>query len=97
MNINEETCASDQDKRGTMTRRLYVTHDRTPVERGDTPSLDHWITPAEAAAILGLGVDTLRSYRSKHKELGPAFSKVGYFVLYRRADVEAFLLQRGEG
>ena len=47
---------------------------------------DRWLSERETAALLGLGVDTVRRYR--RAGVGPAWSRLGVrLVRYRRADV----------
>lgn len=50
---------------------------------------DRLITSEELAEELRVKVDTLRQWR--HKKTGPAFTRVGRFVRYRRSDVDAYL------
>ena len=42
-----------------------------------------------AAAVLGISTGTLRNMRSQAK--GPAYYRVGKRIVYRRADLNAFL------
>lgn len=50
---------------------------------------DRWLSEREAAALLGLGVGTVRRYR--RAGIGPAWSRLGTrLVRYRRADVIAW-------
>ena len=50
---------------------------------------DRWLSERETAALLGLGVDTVRRYR--RAGVGPAWSRLGVrLVRYRRADVIAW-------
>jgi excisionase family DNA binding protein len=51
-----------------------------------TPEL---LTIAEAAALLRLPVDTLRYWR--HRGTGPASFRIGRHVVYRRADLYAWI------
>lgn len=87
----------DQGSHRPSTRKYQVMNDRNAVEGLCTPSNDQWILPAEAASILGLSLNTLRSYRAARRRRGPAFTKLGHSVFYKRVDVEAYLLLRGEG
>jgi hypothetical protein len=52
------------------------------------PITDTSDTPG-AAAILGISPGTLRNMRSQAK--GPAYYRVGKRIVYRRADLNAFL------
>jgi predicted DNA-binding transcriptional regulator AlpA len=47
------------------------------------------INDVAAARFLGLGVQTLRNYRSHRK--GPKYIKIGGRIVYRVADLEKFL------
>ena len=50
--------------------------------------------PHEAAAYLGVSLATLARFRMKGKRRsGPAFAKVAGCVIYRRADLDAWLAQ----
>jgi len=53
------------------------------------PANGDWLTNAEAASLLRLTPDTLRSYRVKGR--GPNYYKNGNMVRYRRSEVEAYL------
>lgn len=46
-------------------------------------------TPQQVAASYGIAVGTLANWRSRRS--GPKYFKVGSKILYRTADVEAFL------
>ena len=49
-----------------------------------------WLTTTDAAALLGLSVATLESWRTQSK--GPAFHKLGRNVVrYKKADITAYL------
>ena len=48
-----------------------------------------WINPKEVNDDYGLSVSTLAKWRMDRKHL--PFSKVGKYIKYKRADVEAFL------
>ena len=51
-----------------------------------------FLRPKEVEAIYGLNHKTLACWRSQGR--GPAYSKEGELILYRRLDVEAFLKTR---
>lgn len=48
-----------------------------------------YLTAKEVSVLLGVKVSTLADWRAHSK--GPAFSKPGKQVLYRREDVEAYM------
>ena len=48
-----------------------------------------WINPSETSQEFGFSISTLAKWRMSNKNL--PFSKVGKYIKYRRADVEAFL------
>jgi excisionase family DNA binding protein len=50
---------------------------------------DRLQTPQEVATFLGVDVQTL--YRWRHEHRGPRAIKVGKYLRYRTADVEAYL------
>jgi hypothetical protein len=55
-----------------------------------------WLTPREVCSLLRLSNGGLGNWRRRN--LGPAFFRLGGKILYRRVDVEAFLVdhyQRG--
>ena len=54
------------------------------------PIGDRLLNTRETAAYLGLGVSTVHKWRSI-KSNGPPFLKLGRRVLYRRADLDAWL------
>lgn len=50
------------------------------------------LRPSQAAAYLGISVSKLAKLRMRHSpEAGPRFAKVAGCVLYRRADLDAWL------
>ena len=55
-----------------------------------TPSPSEWLDPVSAGQYLG-GVSraTLAEYRVKG--IGPAYTKRGGFIRYRRADLDAYM------
>ena len=53
------------------------------------PKTDELLTVQELAALLKVPVSTVYSWR--HLGVGPRGIRVGRYVRYRRADVEAFL------
>lgn len=48
-----------------------------------------WLTPAEAAEVLGVPPATLSQWR--YRGQGPRYSKVGAVVRYARRDLDAWL------
>lgn len=48
-----------------------------------------WLNPNEVNKQYGFSVSTLAKWRMKNKHL--AFSKIGKYIKYKRADIEAFL------
>lgn len=56
---------------------------------------DDYLTNEDVAAIVRAPVSTVRYW--KHIGAGPRSMKVGRRVLYRRADVEAWLAGKYEG
>lgn len=48
-----------------------------------------WLTPAEAAAVLAVPAATLAQWR--YRGQGPAYSKVGSIVRYRRDALDTWL------
>ena len=55
----------------------------------------NWLTTEQAAAMQGLTVPTLNSYRSPSKRRGPPFHKHGFHVVYLRDEVEAYIAETG--
>ena len=51
--------------------------------------MNHVLNDREAAAFLGLGVQSLRNARS-HRE-GPPYIKMGWRVVYKVSDLEEYL------
>lgn len=47
------------------------------------------LSPADAAVFLGVGYSTLKKWRSEGS--GPRYAKVGGSVLYRPADLDAYV------
>lgn len=47
------------------------------------------LAPVDAAVFLGVGYSTLKKWRSEGR--GPNYAKVGGSVLYRPADLDAFV------
>lgn len=88
--------AQDSLLKTTRPGRIEMMTDDNPANGGSTPSNDELLSNAEAAKLLGLTPDTLRSYRSKARKRGPTYSKVGHSVFYRRSVIEAYL-ENGEG
>ena len=55
-----------------------------------TPLPSEWLDPVTAGQYLGgIARATLAEYRVKG--IGPAYSKVGGFIRYRRADLDAYM------
>lgn len=54
--------------------------------------MNNYITPGEAAEILGVAVDTLRFWRyaGKHTKQIPAYKNISRRVFYKREDVLSF-------
>ena len=51
-----------------------------------------YLRPAEAARYLGLSESTLAKLRMQHRRTeGPSFAKVNGCILYRRADLDAWI------
>ena len=48
-----------------------------------------WLNPKEVNSEYGISVSTLAKWRMENKNL--IFSKVGKYIKYKRADIEAFL------
>jgi len=48
-----------------------------------------WLTPAEAAAVLSVPTATLAQWRYRGE--GPAYSKIGSVIRYRRDALDAWL------
>ncbi len=55
----------------------------------DPPKLDRLLSVTQLAELLGVPVPTLYKWRSQGQ--GPASLKVGRYVRYRPADVQAWL------
>ena len=55
------------------------------------------LTPAEAAAVLGVREQTLAVWRSSRRYKTLRYVKVGHLVRYRRADLEGWLASRTVG
>ena len=51
--------------------------------------LKDWLNPKEVNKEFGLSVSTLAKWRMENKFL--PFSKIGKYIKYKRADIEAFL------
>lgn len=52
------------------------------------------LTPAQAAALLGVTAETLCVWRCVRRYPELAFVKIGSKVMYKRADIEAFIEAR---
>jgi len=48
-----------------------------------------WLNPKEVSSEFGLSISTLAKWRMENKYL--SFSKIGKYIKYKRADIEAFL------
>ena len=56
----------------------------------ETPQIKkEWLNPKEVNSDYGISVSTLAKWRMENKYL--TFSKVGKYIKYKRADIEAFL------
>lgn len=53
------------------------------------PIKKEWLNPKEVNSDYGISVSTLAKWRMDNKYL--PFSKVGKYIKYKRADIEAFL------
>lgn len=53
-----------------------------------------WMTTREVAALLRVSPATIHDWRTS--KIGPPAFKVGRNLLWRRADVEAWVLRHGE-
>lgn len=89
---------SDQGLTGatTTSKENQIVSDVIAAGGPNKPSKAEWMTSAEAALSLGLTPDTLRSYRTPSRRLGPPFVKFGHGVMYRRADIDAYLAKKRE-
>lgn len=47
-----------------------------------------WLTPKEVKQEFGLSISTLAKWRMQNLHL--SFSKIGKYIKYKRADIEAF-------
>lgn len=56
---------------------------------GTTTIQKEWINPNEVHKEYGFSVSTLAKWRMDNKYL--SFSKIGKYIKYKRADIEAFL------
>lgn len=61
----------------------------TTVKDLSAPRVFNLMTMDEVSEMTRIGVNTLRWYR--HRSEGPKSAKIGGRVMYRRADVEAWL------
>jgi hypothetical protein len=59
------------------------------VEAITAPIQKEWLTPNEVHKEYGFSVSTLAKWRMDNKHL--PFSKIGKYIKYKRADIEAFL------
>lgn len=48
-----------------------------------------WLNPKEVNSEYSISVSTLAKWRMENKKL--PFSKIGKYIKYKRADIEAFL------
>lgn len=58
------------------------------------PSTTPLLSPAKAAEILGVTVDTLSVWRCVKRYPSLRYVKVGRSVRYRREDIDAFVTER---
>jgi hypothetical protein len=65
------------------------TTQNTAVEAITAPIQKEWINPNEVQKEYGFSVSTLAKWRMQNKFL--PFSKIGKYIKYKRADIEAFL------
>lgn len=56
---------------------------------GTTTIQKDWLNPNEVNQEFGFSVSTLAKWRMQNKFL--PFSKIGKYIKYKRADIEAFL------
>ena len=71
-------------------------HQRLQTDAAETREEDNRLVSADQlAARLKLSMRTLE--RMRHNGSGPRFTKIGNKVLYREADVEAWLAERSFG
>lgn len=61
----------------------------TAVEALKAPIQKEWINPNEVHNDYGFSISTLAKWRMDNKHL--PFSKIGKYIKYKRADIEAFL------
>lgn len=56
---------------------------------GTTTIQKDWLNPSEVHIEFGISISTLAKWRMQNKFL--PFSKIGKYIKYKRADIEAFL------
>ena len=68
------------------------------ISRGLVVAQTEWLTPEDAARYLSLTPKGLEDYRRPEKRSdGPPFYRVNHrIVRYRRSDLDAWMLARGE-
>ena len=82
-----ETCVNNYHKKNDIDRTWHFVHIR---------HMD-MLNTAEAAKLLGISAQTLRSWRSGEKKKGPAFCRLdGHRIRYRRDDIETWIANRVE-
>jgi len=59
---------------------------------GGEPRQDDFVQPDEASRVLGVKVATLAAWRTRGE--GPAYSRCGRLIRYRRDDLESYLENR---
>ena len=59
------------------------------VEAITAPIQKEWLTPKDVSREYSMSISTLAKFRMDRKHL--AFSKIGKYIKYKRADIEAFL------
>jgi predicted DNA-binding transcriptional regulator AlpA len=53
---------------------------------------NEWLREKEVAAMLGHSLVTFRRWRSaNHKRPAPPWYRIGRMILYKRADIDAFI------
>jgi predicted DNA-binding transcriptional regulator AlpA len=69
----------------------------TTMTPGGTLPADRLLTEKEAAALLGLAPNTLRTWRSTGRAGQPCWCKIGRACRYRLSDVQAYIAQLSDG
>lgn len=66
------------------------------MSHGGTLPADRLLTEKEAATLLGLAPNTLRTWRSTGREGQPPFVRIGRAVRYRTSDCAEFIAELTE-